>query len=148
VSVRIEGGSLTIRNGFMHYPQKQETYRFFKGDLACPERITILDGSGSISFDVLSGLAEQGVSLIQINWKGGVSSFTSAIGYAANPFRVNWQIEARESPTKRMEFCTSLITHKIEASIKTLEKAVRRSEGCHRNLCWNDSGALQRHQLI
>jgi CRISP-associated protein Cas1 len=25
ISLRIEGGALTIRNGFTHYPQKQET---------------------------------------------------------------------------------------------------------------------------
>jgi hypothetical protein len=70
ISQRVEGGSLFIRNGFTHYPQKQETYRFFKGELTIPHRIIILDGSGSISFDVLSWLSEQGVSLIQIDWRG------------------------------------------------------------------------------
>jgi len=59
VSLRVEGGALTIRDGFTHYPQKQETYCFFKGELSIPERIIILDGSGSVSFDVLSWLAEQ-----------------------------------------------------------------------------------------
>jgi CRISP-associated protein Cas1 len=77
---------------------------------------------------VLSWLCEQRVSLIQINWKGEVSSFTSATGYAANPFRLKWQIETRENPKKRMEFCVSLITKKIEASILTLEKAVLRTD--------------------
>jgi hypothetical protein len=74
VSTRVSGrpsccGALTIRNGFTHHPQKQETYRFFKGETALPERIIMLDGSGSISFDVLAWLSEQRVSLIQINWK-------------------------------------------------------------------------------
>jgi CRISP-associated protein Cas1 len=87
VSLRIEGGALSICNGFPHYPQKQETYRFFKGELALPERIIMLDGSGSISFDVLAWLSEQRVSLIQFNWKGEVSSFTSPTGYSADPFR-------------------------------------------------------------
>jgi CRISP-associated protein Cas1 len=50
VSLRIQGGALTIRDGFTHYPQKQETYRFFKGELTIPPRIIMLDGSGSISF--------------------------------------------------------------------------------------------------
>jgi CRISP-associated protein Cas1 len=128
ISLRIEGGALTVRNGFTHYPQKQETYRFFKGELAIPERIILLDGSGNISFDVLAWLSEQRVSLIQINWKGEVSSFISSTGYSANPFRVEWQMETRGHPKKRMEFCISLITKKIEASILTLEKAVRRSD--------------------
>ncbi len=72
VSLRIENGALAIRNGFTHYPQKQEAHRFFKGELAIPERIIMLDGSGSISFDVLSWLAEQDVSLIRIDWRGEV----------------------------------------------------------------------------
>ena len=54
VSLRIEAGTLLIRNGFTHYPQKQETYRYFKGDADLPPRIIMLDGSGSITFDVLT----------------------------------------------------------------------------------------------
>ena len=30
-SLRIEAGTLLVRNGFTHFPQKQETYRYFKG---------------------------------------------------------------------------------------------------------------------
>jgi hypothetical protein len=57
--LRVEGGALTIRNGFTHYPQKQETYRFFKGELTTtPPRIIVLDGNGSISFDVLTWLSD------------------------------------------------------------------------------------------
>jgi CRISPR-associated protein Cas1 len=128
VSLRIEGGALTIRSGFTHYPQKQETYRFFKGELALPERIIMLDGSGSISFDVLSWLAEQGVSLIRIDWRGDVVCVASRSGYAANPFRVQWQRETRNDENLRMEFSISKITQKIENSISTLEKVVRHNE--------------------
>jgi hypothetical protein len=59
VLLRVEGAALTIRNGFTHYPQKQESYRFFKGELTIPPRIIMLDGSGSISCDVLAWLSEQ-----------------------------------------------------------------------------------------
>ena len=54
VSLRVENGALTIQNGFTHYPQEREIIRYFRGDVALPERIILLDGSGSISFDVLS----------------------------------------------------------------------------------------------
>jgi CRISPR-associated endonuclease Cas1 len=128
VSLRIENGALTIRDGFTHYPQKQETYRFFKGELAIPERIIILDGSGSISFDVLSWLAEQDVSLIRVDWRGEVICVASRSGYAANPFRVQWQRETRADECRRMEFSISKITAKIENSISTLEKSIRRNE--------------------
>jgi hypothetical protein len=59
VSLRVEKGALTIRNGFTHYPQQPQVIRYFRGDVALPERIILLDGSGSVSFDVLPWLAEQ-----------------------------------------------------------------------------------------
>jgi hypothetical protein len=70
--------------------------------VAIPERIILLDGSGSISFDVLSWLAEQKVSFIRINWKGEIVCVVGASGYSANPFRVRWQIgNPRKSGTKK-----------------------------------------------
>jgi CRISPR-associated protein Cas1 len=128
VSLRIDGGSLFIRNGFSYYPQKQETHRFFKGDLNLPERIIMLDGSGSISFDVLSWLNEQNVSLIHINYRGEVICIASQSGYSANPYRVQWQRETRQNHHLRMEFSVELITKKIDAATVTLEKAIRKSD--------------------
>jgi CRISPR-associated protein Cas1 len=128
VSFRIQGGALTIQNGFTHFPQERETIRYFRGDVTLPERIILLDGSGSISFDVLSWLAEQKVNLIRIDWKGDIVGVAGASGYSSNAFRVKWQWETREEPMKRNEFCRSLITRKIEASIITLEKSVPRSD--------------------
>jgi CRISPR-associated protein Cas1 len=128
VSLRIESGALTIQNGFTHYPQQREIIRYFRGDIALPERIILLDGSGSISFDVLSWLAEQKVSFIRIDWKGDIVCVAGASGYSANPFRVRWQLETRENTGQRNEFCRSIITRKIEASILTLEKSISRSD--------------------
>jgi CRISPR-associated endonuclease Cas1 len=128
VSMRIVGGALTIQIGFTHYPQERETIRFFKGDLSLPERIILLDGSGSVTFDVLSWLAEQKVALIRIDWKGDVVCVAGASGYSANPFRVQWQCETRSDPAKRNEFCRSIIIRKIEASVLTLEKSIRHSD--------------------
>jgi CRISP-associated protein Cas1 len=128
VSLRIHGGALEIQNGLTHYPQQREIYFFFRGDLDLPERIMLLDCSGSISFDVLSWLSEQKVSLIRINWRGEIVCVVGASGYSANPFRVRWQTETRDDPIPRMDFCRSIISRKIEASIVTLEKSICRSE--------------------
>jgi CRISP-associated protein Cas1 len=128
VSLRVENGALTIRNGFTHFPQKREIIRYFRGDVALPERIMLLDGNGSISFDVLSWLAEQNVSFIRIDWKGDVVCVAGASGYSANPHRVRWQLETRENPEQRNQYCCSIITRKIEASIITLEKSIPRSD--------------------
>ena len=136
VSLRIEGGSLTIRNGFTHYPEKQETYRFFKGELTIPDRIITLDGSGYISFDVLSWLAQQNVSLVRIDWRGEIVCVVSRSGYAANPYRAQWQRETRADENQRMKFSISKITQKIENSISTLEKSIRRNDA------WNKAMEL------
>jgi CRISP-associated protein Cas1 len=101
---------------------------FFKGELAIPERIIIVDGSGSVSFDVLSWLAEQDVSLIRIDWRGEVVCVASRSGYAANPYRVQWQRGTRDDEIRRMEYSITKITQKIENSISTLEKSIRRND--------------------
>jgi CRISP-associated protein Cas1 len=128
VTLKIDAGTLLIRNGFTHYPQKQETFRYFKGDPWLPPRIIMLDGSGTISFDVLSWLSEQNVPLIRINWAGEVVSVLSGYGYAANKHRVAWQVGTQSDERQRMEFCNKLITRKIEGCILTLEKSVPRSD--------------------
>jgi CRISP-associated protein Cas1 len=112
----------------MDYPQQREVIRYFRGDVALPERIILLDGSGSISFDVLSWLAEQKISFIRIDWKGDIVCVAGASGYSANPFRVRWQLDTRENTGPRNEFCRSIITQKIEATIITLEKSIPRSD--------------------
>jgi hypothetical protein len=35
VSLRVENDSLTIQNGFTHYPQKRKIIRYFRGDVHC-----------------------------------------------------------------------------------------------------------------
>jgi CRISPR-associated protein Cas1 len=132
VSLRVDAGTLLIRNGFTHYPQKQDCYRYFKGDAATPSRIIVLDGSGSITFDVLSWLAEQNVPLVKIDWTGNVVSVVSGDSFAANRHRAAWQAETRSDPRKRMEFCNALIMKKIEGCILTLEKSLRRCEAWER----------------
>jgi CRISP-associated protein Cas1 len=128
VSLRVHGGALEIKNGLTHYPQQRETHLFFRGDADLPERIILLDCSGSVSFDVLSWLNEQKVSLIRIDWRGGIVCVVGASGYSANPFRVQWQLETRGTPDLRMDYCRTIIARKIEASIATLENAIRRSD--------------------
>jgi CRISP-associated protein Cas1 len=120
VGLHIERGTLHIRNGFTHYPQERETFRFFRGDLNLPTRIIMLDGSGGISFDVLAWLAEQGVALVQITWRGDAIAVVGGSGYAGDAAKIAWQIATRNDPRKRLEFSTKLIREKIAGSITAL----------------------------
>lgn len=72
MALRINHGALEVRNGFTHYPQAREEWRFFRGDPKLPPRIILLDGSGGITLDVLAWLAEQNIPLIQLDWRGNV----------------------------------------------------------------------------
>lgn len=87
VNLRVDKGTLHIRDGFTHYPQERQEYRFFKGDLALPRRIVMLDGSGSLSFDVLSWLSEQDVTLTRLSYQGEVTSVLAGSGSAVSKSR-------------------------------------------------------------
>jgi CRISP-associated protein Cas1 len=127
VLLKVDAGTLLVRNGFTHYPQTQETYRFFKSDAALPSRIIMLDGNGSITFDVLTWLNEQRVPLVKVDWVGNVVTVAGGDGFAANRERVAWQTEVRSDKRKRMEFCNVLVARKIEGCVQTLEESLRRS---------------------
>src|SRR6218665_1734647 len=120
-SLRIENGSLSIKQGFTHYPQKAEQFRFFKGDLNLPRMIMLLDGSGSISFDVLTWLGGQGVALARIQWGGEPAVFASGAGFTANSENLRWQYETQGDERARLEFARKLICDKLGNSIATLE---------------------------
>ena len=119
VSLRIEGGALVVRDGFTHYPQQQATHRLFPGDLALPPRIILLDGSGTLSFDVLSWLAEQGIPLARVKWTGEVA--TVASGACFDRAKVDWQRATRADETKRLAFAANLIRDKLLATVPTLQ---------------------------
>lgn len=123
-SLRIENGALAIKQGFTHYPQKAAQFRFFKGDLNLPRIIMLLDGSGSISFDVLNWLGEQGVALARIQWGGEPAVFASGAGFIGNPEKLRWQYETQADEQLRLEFGRKLICEKLHNSIATLENRI------------------------
>lgn len=120
-SLRVQNGSLVIRDGVTHYPQEQASHRFFPGDLSLPPRIVLIDGSGTLSFDVLTWLSEQGVALVRIDWSGHVASVLSGQGYGADRTKVEWQNETRADNQRRLALSVDLIRRKIANSIDTLE---------------------------
>ena len=121
VSLRVDKGTLLVRNGFTHHPQVREECRFFKGDLSLPHRIVMLDGSGSLTFEVLSWLSEQGVTLVRIDYQGEVTSVLAGAGSALDRDRVEWQRQTRCDPERRIAYCRALIVAKIEATLPVIE---------------------------
>ncbi|MDE2016472.1 MAG: CRISPR-associated endonuclease Cas1 [Hyphomicrobiales bacterium] len=120
-SLRIERGALVIRHGFTHCPQKQECHRLFKGDLALPRMIILLDGSGSLSFDAPNWLGEQGVALARITGDGGLAVMASGAGFTGSHERLRWQFDLQRDGSKRIEFARDLISRKLKNSASTLQ---------------------------
>ena len=142
-SLRIEGGSLLIKQGFTHYPQEAEQFRFFKGDLELPRIVILLDGSGTLSFDVLNWLGAQGVALARIKWDGSVAIFASGAGYCANSEKLKWQFELQSNETKRIEFAKGLIGQKLLNCAATLKAQFNPSERRERAIAKAEKGAAQ-----
>jgi CRISPR-associated protein Cas1 len=107
-------------------------YRYFKSDADLPQRIIVLDGSGSVTFDVLTWLNEQKVPLVKIDWTGNAITVISGDSFAANRERIAWQTETRSDRRKRMDFCNALIARKIEGCMQTLEESLRHSHAWDR----------------
>lgn len=120
VGLRIDRGSLQIRNGLTHVPQDREEIRLFRGELNLPSRILLLEGSGSISFDVLRWLAEQTIPLICLDWRGEVVTVVGATGYSADRKMVARQIAAHEHG-KAKQIAKWLISEKLRNSIRTIQ---------------------------
>ncbi|MDE2134750.1 MAG: CRISPR-associated endonuclease Cas1 [Alphaproteobacteria bacterium] len=126
VRLRVDHGTLFIRNGFTHYPQEREEFRFFPGDASLLDRIVILDGSGGLSFDALSWFSEQQITLVQLNWRGEVNVVGSAVGHSAKRNLVEAQLAAQHGK-QRIEIARWLIHGKIAASLDTLRKTLDKS---------------------
>jgi CRISPR-associated protein Cas1 len=124
VSLSVDRGTLFIRDGLTHYPHERRTFRFFKGDPNLPPRLIMLDGSGGLTFDVLTWLHEQRLPFIKIDYQGHLISAVAADGSAFDPELVRWQVETRADPERRLAFCCDLIAEKIAATIETMRTAL------------------------
>jgi CRISPR-associated endonuclease Cas1 len=119
VRLRVHQGTLLVRNGFTHYPQKTEEQRFFPGDAKLPPRIIVLDCDGSISLDVLAWLSRHTIPLVQINWRGEVTSVVGNYGTPIDPVLRQAQLDALSNGVG-LELATQLIRDKIAECQETL----------------------------
>ena len=127
LSLRVDKGTLLVRDGNTHYPAQHREWRFFRGALDIPPAVLVIDGSGEITLDAIDWLAAQDVSLIRLRWDGQFASLISAGGQAASPKKIRWQQETRDNPTARLEFGIALIRDKALSTMLTMERYLPRS---------------------
>ena len=118
MGLRIHNGALVVRDGFTHYPQVLKELRFFPGASNLPSRVIVVDGSGSLSFDVMDWLAQQRIPLIRIDWRGNVVTVLSH-AYGLNPKHVRSQLEA-VAHGRGVPIAIGLIEQKLRNSVATL----------------------------
>jgi len=125
--VRVDRGSLLIQDGFTHYPQKRKEIRLFFGDPNLPDRIVMLDGSGGITFDALSWISDQKISLVKINWRGEATFVGGSSGYSAKKEFCEAQNNFRGTKSASV-FSRQLLEQKIRNSISTLKNFTANSQ--------------------
>ncbi len=120
MGLRINHGALEAQNGFTHYPQKREITRIFPGDRDAPSRIVMLGGSGAITLNVLSWLAEQNIPLVQLDYRGHVVAAIGHSGIGHDSALVRLQIATSEATGKSRELGAWLIRKKLLATRETM----------------------------
>jgi len=128
VALNVHRGTLLIRDGLTHYPQDRAEHRIFPGDPTRPTRILVVDGSGSITFDVIDWLREQDIALIRIDWRGAATVIAGATNYAADGAAWRRQETIRSDPRRRMAIARNLIRQKLGSSVVTLETCIPQSK--------------------
>ncbi|WP_162800620.1 CRISPR-associated endonuclease Cas1 [Acidibrevibacterium fodinaquatile] len=122
--LHINNGALEIQNGFTHYPQIRETWRFFPGDQERPARIILLDGSGALTLDVLAWLAAQDIPLIQLDYRGNVLAAIGQRSIGNDPGLLALQVAAAHDPKRAGAIATWLVREKLIAARQTLLAAL------------------------
>lgn len=137
LSIRVDKGSLLVRDGNTHYPSERREWRFFNGALDIPPAFIVVDGSGEITIDAIDWLATQRVPLIRVRWNGEFASIVTTGGQAASAEKVYWQARTRADPAARLRFARDLVRDKALSTLATMEDFVPRSEvwdAAHRNI--------------
>jgi CRISPR-associated protein Cas1 len=127
LSLRVDKGSLLVRDGYTHYPAKSREWRFFNSALDIPPTIVVIDGSGEITMDAIDWLARHRVPLVRVRWDGQFTSIVTSGGQAANANKVHWQQKTRENPSARLAFAADLICQKANNTLLTLQEYLPRS---------------------
>lgn len=115
--LKVDQGSMVVSGGFTHYPQKASEHRFFPGDRRMPSRIIILDGSGSLTLDVMTWLAERNIPLVRVDWRGNAVTILGNSN-GLDPDRVRSQLSTAGADALRVAI--SLILSKLRNCLDTL----------------------------
>ncbi len=119
VQLRIDAGTLLVRNGLTHHPQQREEYRFFLGDPSLPLRIVLVDSDGYITLDAIDWLARQEVPVLLLAWDGAARSLLPAGSSRSIPELLQAQVRGLTDGSG-LRLARVLIERKVEGSYAAL----------------------------
>jgi CRISPR-associated endonuclease Cas1 len=123
IGLRINHGALEVRNGFTHYPQQREEWRFFPGAQNLPSRIILLDGSGAITLEVLGWLSAQNIPLIHLDYRGRLTTAIGTNSIGSDPGLLQRQVMASQTPKRAIAIAAWLVREKLRRSREVLAQA-------------------------
>ena len=97
--LRVDAGTLLVRNGLTHHPQVREEFRFFPGDPALPSRLVLVDTDGYITMGAIEWLALQDVPVLMLSWDGAARSLLPVGGSRGAPELLQAQVRALSDGT-------------------------------------------------
>lgn len=124
ISLRVNHGVLEVKNGFTHYPQRQERWNFFRGAQNRPSRIVLMDCDGRLTVDVLAWLSEQEIPLVQLDYRGRVVTALGAVGHAADAELMRAQLAAAGSAKQSLRLASWLVREKLLRCLAVLRECV------------------------
>lgn len=122
--MRVDKGTLLVRDGNTHFPAPINEFRYFRGQLDIPTQIILVDGSGNITLDALDWLAEQQAHVIRLRWNGEISILSTPTGFSGKIENIKWQLEARENREMQIEFAQDRISRKLRAALWNLQNVL------------------------
>jgi CRISPR/Cas system-associated endonuclease Cas1 len=117
--LRVDAGTLLVRNGLTHHPQVREEFRFFPGDPALPSRLVLVDTDGYITMGAIEWLALQDVPVLMLSWDGAARSLLPVGGSRGAPELLQAQVRALSDGTG-LRIATDLIARKVDGSAVAL----------------------------
>lgn len=116
VRIWVDQDCLIVRDGFTHHPQELQERRYFPGDRTMPSRIVIIDAKGFLTLDAISWLADRGIPIIQLDWRGRVIVSINN-PQSLSQTRIRAQIESQKHALRT---ASALIEAKFLNCIRTL----------------------------
>ena len=120
IRISVKRGVLVIRGIFEEEP---EEIRLYPGGAELPSRIILHNSKASLSTDAMAWLVKQGMTLVNVDYKGEALSLVGGMGEGAREHALA-QLRASQDPQSRIKIARLLISEKTREQYRTLAETL------------------------